>query len=179
MLSSSDGWAVGDGGTIIEYQGSSGQWSNFPSPTGMRLNSVFILDSNDGWAVGAGGTILHFDGNTWTSVSDFVSTNLNSVYQTSPQEAWIVGDSATILHWTGVSWYPYTPSPSLAGNPDLESVFMLPDGFGLIVGEPSSPGGQGTIYPIPEFHQPQILIVLVLVALLLLIRRRHNRKVRN
>jgi photosystem II stability/assembly factor-like uncharacterized protein len=180
MLGDSDGWGVGDGGTIIKYQGSNGQWQKVIASTGARLNSVFLFDSTHGWAVGAGGTILHYDGSIWTTVPDFVSADLNSVYQTNPQEAWAVGDSATILHWTGISWYPYTPFPPLAGNPDLQSVFMLSNGFGLVVGGPPSPGSQATIYSIPEFYQAQVLIVISLIAISLIIpRHQHKRKHRN
>lgn len=145
MLGPSDGWAVGDAGTMLRYQSLSGLWMNFPSPTSARLNSVFLADSSHGWAVGTGGTILHYDGTIWTPVGGFVSTNLNSVYQLNPQNAWAVGDSGTIIQWTGVGWYPVVSSPSLAGNPNLNSVFLVSSGYGLIVGGTAGAGAQGTI----------------------------------
>ena len=135
-----------------------------PIPTSARLNSVNLLDSTHGWAVGAGGTILHYDGIVWTDVADFVSTDLTSVSQVNPREAWAVGDSATILHWTGTSWYPETASPPLSGNPDLQSIFLLPNGFGLIVGAPSILSGQATVFPIPEFTGSQILMIIAITA---------------
>lgn len=184
MLDSSDGWAVGDGGTILRYQGLSGQWATYPSPTSARLNAVFLLDSSHGWAVGAAGTILHYDGSLWLSVPDLVATNLNSVAQLNPQEAWVVGDSGTILHWSGVSWYPFTPVPPLSGNPDLNSIFVIQNGFGFIVGAPPAPGSQGTILqapamnPIPELPDPGILLAVALMASLVMIssRRRNPRR---
>lgn len=180
MLGASDGWAVGEAGTIIRYQGSSGQWFKVLGPTGARLNSISLSDSSHGWAVGAGGTILHYDGTIWTTVPDFVSTDLNSVFQVNPQEAWAVGDSATILHWTGISWYPYTPSPPLSGNPNLQSLYMLSSSFGLVVGAPLSPGSQGTIFAIPEFYQAQILTIVAFMTILVIMsRQQQKRKFRN
>ena len=169
MLGSSDGWAVGDAGTILRYQSMSGLWVNFP-PMGGRLNSVYLLDSTHGWAVGDGGTILHYDGSIWTPVAGFVSANLNSVFQVNPQNAWAVGDSGTIIQWTGISWYPVTQSPSLPGNPDLNSVFLVSTGFGLIVGGTAGAGSQGTVLripgtnPIPEMPSTQIVLAMVLLV---------------
>lgn len=176
MQGDSDGWAVGDGGTIIRYQGSSGQWFKVPGPTSVHLNSVCLLDSSHGWAVGAGGTILHYDGNVWTSVAGSVSKDLKSVFQGTPREAWAVGDSATILHWTGISWYPETPSPPLPGTPDLQSVFILPSGFGLVVGAPPSPSSQATIYPIPEFTATQMLLIIAFITILVILSRQQRKR---
>jgi photosystem II stability/assembly factor-like uncharacterized protein len=175
MLGDSDGWAVGDAGTAIRYQASNGQWIKVPTPTSARLNSVNLLDSTHGWAVGAGGTILHYDGIVWTGVADFVSTDLKSVSQVNPREAWAVGNSGTILHWTGTSWYPETPSAPLSGNPDLQSIFLLPNGFGLIVGASPSPSGQATVIPIPEFTGSQILMVMAIIGVLVVLSL-HQRK---
>lgn len=178
MDSPVDGWAVGDGGTILRYQGS--QWQSYSSPTVARLNSVILVDSSHGWAAGAGGTILHYDGLIWSVVPTGVSANLNSIAQAGAQEAWAVGDFAMILHWNGISWYQSTPSPPLSGSPNLNSIFIASNGFGLIVGAPAAPGSQGTILqlstssPVPELPNPQFLLIASsAVALLLIsIRRR-------
>jgi photosystem II stability/assembly factor-like uncharacterized protein len=60
MVSSSEGWAVGDEGTIIRWNGA--DWSNSTSPTDMALISVFMVGSDDGWAVGSLGTIVRWNG---------------------------------------------------------------------------------------------------------------------
>jgi photosystem II stability/assembly factor-like uncharacterized protein len=181
MVGPTDGWAVGDGGVILRY--SNGLWTNFPSPTTTQLNSVFFLDSTHGWAAGNGGTILHYDGTIWLAVATSISTDLNSIVPVSAQEAWAVGKSATILHWTGISWNPVSPSPSLASNPDLNSIFMTSSNFGLIVGTPVGAGGEGTVLrvpqlvPIPEFGSSQIPLIVVFIAVsaaALLYRNRKN-----
>jgi photosystem II stability/assembly factor-like uncharacterized protein len=172
MVGGSDGWAVGDAGTILRYQGVNGQWIIYPSPTTSQINSVFLLDPSHGWAAGAGGAILHFDGSIWLNVAGPVSTNLNAVIQVTQQQAWAVGDSATILQWTGYSWNQFTPIPSLSGNPNLNSIYLLNNGFGFVVGAPAALGSQGTILlapnmtPIPEIPQPQLLMWIGILAVL-------------
>jgi photosystem II stability/assembly factor-like uncharacterized protein len=178
MVSAGDGWAVGDGGTIIRSQ--NGQWVLYSSPTSASLNSVFFLDSSHGWAVGSGGTILYYNGVVWSPVAAGVSAKLNSVAQVNPQEAWAVGDSATILHWNGISWYQVPPPSQISGNPDLNSIFISSNGFGLIVGAPQAPGSQGTILrlsalsPVPELLNSQLILAAIIGTALLVspIRRR-------
>jgi photosystem II stability/assembly factor-like uncharacterized protein len=182
MLGASDGWVAGDGGTILHYQGS-GQWVKVAGPTTADLRSVYFMDSTHGWIVGLSGTILHFDGTTWAQASAFSSGNLLAVVQVSSPEAWAVGDSGTIIHWNGVAWYPYTPSPPLTGNPNLNSIFMLSSGYGLIVGSTPAPGSQATVLlinqqaitQVPELTStPLVLLVILLAPLVLVKRRRHS-----
>ena len=167
MFDSSDGWAVGVSGTILRYQ--SGLWITYPSPTSSQLNGLGFFDASHGWAVGAGGTILHFDGSLWLTVASSVSSNLNSVAQNGPQSAWAVGDSATILQWNGIGWYQFTPIPPLSGNPNLNSLFILPNGFGFAVGAPAGPGSQATVLsipsmtPVPETQYTQVLLCVVML----------------
>lgn len=181
MVGSSDGWAVGDGGTILRFQ--NGQWAVYSSPTSAQLNAVFLLDPNHGWAVGSGGTILYYNGILWSPVASGVSVNLNSVAQVNPQEAWAVGDSATIMHWNGIAWYQTTPSPPPAGNPSLNSIYITPSGYGLIVGAPAASGSQGTILQvstlssISELHYPLLSLAAVLATTIAIgsVRRRRLR----
>jgi hypothetical protein len=60
--SCTDVYAVGSGGTILHYNGST--WSAQSSGTGQLLASVVVRTNADGsfrdaWAVGHAGTILH------------------------------------------------------------------------------------------------------------------------
>ena len=66
MISSVDGWAVGDDNgygytrsTILHWDGYS--WWEFSSPTAVGLSSVKMVSANEGWAVG-GGAIIYFQG---------------------------------------------------------------------------------------------------------------------
>lgn len=58
VISPTEGWAVGESGTILHYHG--GSWSRASSPTNMYLDSVAMDSPTDGWAVGGGGTIVHY-----------------------------------------------------------------------------------------------------------------------
>jgi photosystem II stability/assembly factor-like uncharacterized protein len=173
MTDAGDGWAVGDGGTIVRYQ--NGQWVAYASPTSASLNSAFFLELSQGWAAGSGGAILHYNGLTWSPVAAGISANLNSIAQVNPQEAWAVGDSATILHWNGIGWYQVQPPSQLSGTPDLNSIFISTNGFGLIVGAPQAPGSLGTILqvsalaPVPELFNPQLVLIAVITTVVLLI----------
>src|SRR5215469_8642620 len=50
MVSATNGWAVGDYGTILHYTGS--QWTQVNSPTFNDLYSVAMVSASEGWAVG-------------------------------------------------------------------------------------------------------------------------------
>ena len=114
MVSSSEGWAVGEQvalphptGIILHYTvtGGVGTWAIFPAPATPSpippLNSIFMLDANEGWAVGNNATILHYTVTggvgTWNLVSvsgvPFLTqdANLTSVFMLSPTSGWIVG----------------------------------------------------------------------------------------
>lgn len=108
MVSTTDGWAVSDGGAILRWDGS--HWSNVSSPTSCALRSVSMVSSNDGWIVGGGGygcpsqpsIILHWNGSVWSEVPSPVAKTLNSVTMLSSGEGWAVGEGGTILHYTSV-----------------------------------------------------------------------------
>ncbi len=97
-----DGWAVGDNGTIIRWNGSA--WSNFSSPTSYDLNDVTTLSSIDARIVGDAGTILHWDGSAWVAETSPASVNLYGIQMLASDDGWVVGDDGVILHWNGMMW---------------------------------------------------------------------------
>jgi len=103
MVNSGEGWAVGDGGRILHFSGSS--WAIVSSPVTTTLRSLFMFGQKDGWIVGDGGTILRYqESGQWVTVADPTSADLRSVYFLDPTHGWIVGSSGTILHFDGTSW---------------------------------------------------------------------------
>jgi hypothetical protein len=106
MLDAVTGWAVGDLGTILRWDGVS--WSSAGSPTSNRLNAVHCLSASSCWAVGNSGTILKWNGTAWSATASPVVNRLNAVEARSPAEAWIAGDNGTILEWDGASWTPFS-----------------------------------------------------------------------
>lgn len=109
MLSTTEGWAVGDGGVILHYHG--GQWSidtTIQLPSYIILTDIFMLSPNEGWAVGDGGVIVHYIGGQWTLVSQNGSS-IFSVSMVSPDEGWAGGwfdngGSVMFYHYQTGSW---------------------------------------------------------------------------
>lgn len=103
--SSSDAFAVGDGGKILHYDGSN--WNAETSGTTSSLTGVWGSGSSV-FAVGASGTILHNDGTGWTAQSSGTTGSLTAVWGASSTDVFAVGYGGTILHYDGTSWTPQT-----------------------------------------------------------------------
>ncbi len=106
-------WAVGDGGTILFYDGTS--WSVQASGLTGDLVSVSAISWNHVWAVGQYGNILFFDGTSWTLQRGGADPAfyLRGVSALDPTHVWAVGDDsggvATILFFDGTSWSTQDP----------------------------------------------------------------------
>ncbi|MFA5147284.1 MAG: Ig-like domain-containing protein [Candidatus Omnitrophota bacterium] len=97
-----DIWAVGDGGTIVHYDGTA--WSQVASPTGQDLYGISFSMTNSGWAVGANGTIIRYRDGAWENVTSPVSVTLRSVWFGSDNDGVAVGNSGTIIRYDGTTW---------------------------------------------------------------------------
>jgi len=128
MVSADEGWAVGEGSTILHYTG--GSWQAISSPTSNWLYSVAMVSADEGWAVGWEGTILHYTGESWEMVNSPTSSWLLSLAMVSADEGWAVGGGGTILHYTNGSWETVS-SPTSA---TLYSVAMVSANEGWAVG---------------------------------------------
>ena len=110
MISATDGWAVGDEGTILHWNGV--RWQQVSSPTTASLKGVDMISASDGWAVGDEGTILHWSGNVWQEAPTPAYTQLRSVAMVSHTDGWAVGFRPDryglgwnyVLRWDGASW---------------------------------------------------------------------------
>jgi photosystem II stability/assembly factor-like uncharacterized protein len=129
MLSASEGWAVGNFGTILHYH--VGSWSSVTSPTGANLSSVFMTSASEGWAVG--GAILHYQQGEWTEAASNVPV-LNSVFMLSASEGWAVGNDEQIEHYSGGQWQAVSP-PQEAFSPTLNGVVFSSPAEGWAVGD--------------------------------------------
>jgi hypothetical protein len=113
-------WAVGDGGTIVFWDGMS--WTTVTSPTSANLYSVAFTNATNGWAVGGSGNtgvILHYNGtwSEWKIVSftttangrDIINSTLYAVSLTHDgMSGWIVGANGIALGWGDGTWYGMT-----------------------------------------------------------------------
>ncbi|MBN1779251.1 MAG: hypothetical protein JW816_03465 [Candidatus Buchananbacteria bacterium] len=102
MVSATDGWAVGDNGVILHYDGSS--WSLFADLGDLSIRTIKMVSATDGWAAGSGGRIYHYDGSAW---SEFIVTGGQAWYAISvlsADDVWLSGSSGQIYHYDGSSW---------------------------------------------------------------------------
>ncbi|MCH7759370.1 hypothetical protein IID20_03370 [Patescibacteria group bacterium] len=128
MVSASDGWAVGEGGTIIHYDGTS--WLSVSSPTNKELNSIFMVSASDGWTVGEDGIILNYDGSDWSEFIDTGDEVWSDVFMVSASDGWMVGDSGRIYHYDGSDWSEFTDT----GSTNWQSVYLFASDDGQVVG---------------------------------------------
>ncbi|MEP6774426.1 MAG: hypothetical protein ABJA50_02425, partial [Chloroflexota bacterium] len=122
MTSTSEGWAVGDLGTILHYTG--GSWREVSSPVThdlvRNLSNVYMTSPDEGWAVGTFSTIIHFVNGKWENASGQPGEHLNDVKMVTPTEGWAVGGGTglgEILHYTGGQW-------TLEGTPMLRLILF-------------------------------------------------------
>ncbi|MFQ5578872.1 MAG: WD40/YVTN/BNR-like repeat-containing protein, partial [Anaerolineae bacterium] len=103
MVSDSLGWAVGDEGVILRYNGAG--WQAVPSPTPFRLYGMALTTPTDGWAVGDYGTVLRLSGGQWSVWPQRIpDANLFAVAMPRPDLGWAVGRAGTILTFDGSRW---------------------------------------------------------------------------
>lgn len=96
-----EGWAVGDGGTILRYDGVS--WALVPWSKILDLNGI-ALSGNDGWAVGESGTVIRLSNGTWTDESLGITSNLYDVDLADDGTGWLGGDGGTIYRLVSGAW---------------------------------------------------------------------------
>jgi hypothetical protein len=138
VLSSSDAWAVGDGATVLHWNGTSWVPVKIPGlPAAVYLHAVDALSSSDVWAAGEssaqGGPvttlILHWDGAAWTRVPSpgpsgtHLLAQLNYLSMDSAADGWAMGSvsnlqhgtsTSLVAHWNGTSWQQVATSPAFS-----------------------------------------------------------------
>ncbi|RPJ44002.1 MAG: right-handed parallel beta-helix repeat-containing protein, partial [Chloroflexi bacterium] len=113
MLSASDGWAVGEQGGILRWNGS--VWSPFSAPNQpYTLYDLDMLSTNEGWAVGyqmrdERAALVRWNGTGWSEVMPPISDPhaLTGVSMTSTSSGWAVGEGA-LFRWNGSAWSQWT-----------------------------------------------------------------------
>lgn len=103
VSSADDVFAVGEGGTILHYDGTA--WAVMESGTSFDLGGVWGSSPDDVFAVGEGGTVLHYDGQSWSPTSiPSGSPFLNGIWGSSGTDVFAVGQYGEIVHYDGGSW---------------------------------------------------------------------------
>jgi hypothetical protein len=100
---SSNVYAVGKSGTILQYDGST--WNQSSSGITDDLYGVWG-DGKEVITVGKSGIILKFDGSDWNSINSGTVSDLKSIWGASRSDIFAVGRAGTILNFDGSKWSP-------------------------------------------------------------------------
>jgi hypothetical protein len=111
-----DFFLTGEGGLILRYRPSTGEFETFETPGSETIFGVWGLEQQDIVAVGGdlnafdtGGVIWHFDGSAWTDV-DVSAIDpagipvMFKVWGRSPTELYAVGARGAVLLFDGSGW---------------------------------------------------------------------------
>jgi hypothetical protein len=97
------GWAVGDAGTIVRWDGS--VWAPVASPVDATISAIWAAGPDDAWALcneGKEGLILRWDGQSWT-IAERGLGRLHAIDGLDAQHVWIGGEMS-LRRWDGVAW---------------------------------------------------------------------------
>lgn len=118
------GFAVGNSGRILQYNGTN--WVASTSPVSTNLMGVFVVSASEAWAVGASGDILRWNGSTWSLNNSTSSQQLNAVSMLDTDGDGLanygvaVGNSGQIMTYNGSTWTATT-----SGSNNLLAVTVL------------------------------------------------------
>jgi hypothetical protein len=97
-----DIFAVGSGGTILDYDGIA--WHAMNSGATVPLSGVWASGSDNIYAVGFGSTLLHYNGSDWSTLSVPTQVDLFGIWGSGANDIFVVGIDGTILHFDGDGW---------------------------------------------------------------------------
>ncbi len=98
----SDVYAVGDGGTILHWDGRG--WTQMPAPTTVVLRGIWGSGPRDVFAVGDRATILRYDGVRWYQLPSPAPGDIRAVWGTGPTDVYAVGVNGMLLRFNGARW---------------------------------------------------------------------------
>ncbi|MBI5021645.1 MAG: T9SS type A sorting domain-containing protein [Ignavibacteriales bacterium] len=135
FVDTSNGWAVGEFGTIIHTSNGGINWTGQEYGRTDDILCFCMISATTSWAVGDNGIILFTSdgGENWTEQQSGISTGLNSVTFLDALNGWAVGDQETILHTTdgGINW---SIQRQILGQISINSVIFLSSTNGWAVG---------------------------------------------
>lgn len=137
MLSSQDGWIVGDQG-ILRLQDGIWRYVDTPPdfPRNYNLYDVEALTTGEAWAVGDSSTILHYSNGSWkvvrwTTSTGLLKPSLRSISMSQDGEGWAVGDNGLMVHYSNGLWQQVKPPADVS----LHHVQMLSADEGWATGK--------------------------------------------
>lgn len=111
MLSAAEGWAVGEGGTILRWDGR--RWRPQASPTTQTLRAVSMVSASDGWAAGANGTLLRWNGSAWAPQALGITDQIYDLDMRSATEGWMA-TATSVRRWDGAQWAVSSQVPAFS-----------------------------------------------------------------
>lgn len=127
--------AVGEGGTIVNNNGSKTTWTARTSGVTTTLNNVDAYSSSLILAVGNGGVILRStdQGNTWSVSTSGTTEILYGIKMVSTSVGWAAGEDSKILKTTdgGVTWSVLSTAPAI----DAMSIDALSSNYAWVAGK--------------------------------------------
>jgi hypothetical protein len=108
MVSATDGWAVGNNGAFLRWNGS--KWTTVSGPSTTALLAVAMASPTNGWATDVGGSnkgnIMHWNGTNW---SKYLTDNpfldaLSIIPDSNGSSVYSAGWWGSIWHWNGSNW---------------------------------------------------------------------------
>lgn len=99
-----DGWAVGDMGTILRFNGST--WAAVSAPTTMDLYGVWASAADSALIVGA--QVLRWNGTAWAVENVGSTAYFHGIWGFAANDIWIAGVGGDIRHWNGTAWQNFT-----------------------------------------------------------------------
>ncbi len=130
LASPDDGWAVGDAGTILRYDGA--EWTVQDTRTNVDLYDVAFA-GDEVWAVSAMGIMLHWSDDNFEIKQVTYNLTLNAIQFAAPDAGWSVGQDGTILRYEGGRWS--LAQVDMPFQPDLFALSIDSNGVPWVVGD--------------------------------------------
>jgi hypothetical protein len=140
-----DVFAVGNDGTILEYDGVT--WHGMDSPTSNDLTDVWGWTGDDVFAVTGIGQTLHYDGDTWSVRTAPLLSPLTSLWGVSASEVYAAGDHRDLIRYNGSEWV-VAAGP---GGDKFSDIWGVGSSF-IVVAEPKTFGGGVGLGPEGSIH---------------------------
>lgn len=96
-------FAVGNNGTVLEYDGVS--WDTMTLGSAVNLTDIYGTSDTIMYACSDNGWVFKYDTTkTWRAVYTLGGVPYNSVWVRAENDVFVVGDNGTILHFNGTTW---------------------------------------------------------------------------
>lgn len=102
-------YAVGDGGTILHFDGS--DFRSMDAPTHTDLQGIWADDPANVYVCGFNGTLIHFDGARWRTVNTPTTEDLYAVWADNTDDVFVAGSGGAVWNSRGGVWTSYPINP--------------------------------------------------------------------